>query len=54
MLQKNDPAFDPRNYGHAKLGELVRAQNFLETAEKKNENGTSALAVRIKTDTGKR
>ena len=48
MLQKNDSAFDPRNYGHQKLGDLVRAQNYLEVAEKKNENGTSALAVRIK------
>ncbi len=48
MLQKNDPAFDPRNYGHAKLGELVRAQKFLEVIEKKNENGTSSVAVRLK------
>lgn len=48
MLQKNDSAFDPRNYGHQKLGDLVRAQNFLEVAEKKSENGATALAVRMK------
>src|SRR4051812_30508252 len=29
-LSKANPAFDPRDYGHAKLGELVRAQPYVE------------------------
>lgn len=29
-LVKADPSFDPRNFGFSKLGELVRAQAFLE------------------------
>jgi uncharacterized LabA/DUF88 family protein len=33
MLVKNSPAFDPRNYGHKKLGELVKKQTYLRTKE---------------------
>lgn len=33
MLVKNSPAFDPRNYGHKKLGELVKKQSYLRTRE---------------------
>lgn len=30
LVMKASPAFDPRNYGFQKLGELVRAQPYLE------------------------
>lgn len=30
MVMKANPSFDPRNYGFQKLGELVRAQTYLE------------------------
>ncbi len=30
LLMKANPSFDPRNYGFQKLGELVRAQPYLE------------------------
>lgn len=30
LLVKASPSFDPRNYGFAKLGELVRAQAYVE------------------------
>jgi uncharacterized LabA/DUF88 family protein len=30
LLVKGNPSFDPRNYGFQKLGELVRAQPYLE------------------------
>lgn len=30
LVVKANPSFDPRNYGFPKLGELVRAQGFLE------------------------
>lgn len=32
-VSKNDPSFDSRNYGFKKLGELVRAQPYLEVRE---------------------
>ena len=30
LVTKSNPSFDPRNYGFQKLGELVRAQAYLE------------------------
>jgi NYN domain/OST-HTH/LOTUS domain len=33
IIMKNNPSFDPRNYGFQKLGELVRKQPFLEVKE---------------------
>jgi NYN domain/OST-HTH/LOTUS domain len=33
IIMKNNPSFDPRNYGFQKLGELVRKQPFLEVRE---------------------
>jgi hypothetical protein len=30
MVIKANPSFDPRNYGFQKLGELVRAQPYIE------------------------
>jgi uncharacterized LabA/DUF88 family protein len=30
LVMKASPSFDPRNYGYQKLGELVRAQPYLE------------------------
>jgi len=30
LVMKANPSFDPRNYGFPKLGELVRAQGYLE------------------------
>ncbi len=33
LLQKNDPAFDARNYGFRKLSELVKGQGYLSVKE---------------------
>jgi uncharacterized LabA/DUF88 family protein len=33
QLTRNHPSFDPRNYNEAKLGELMRKQNYLEVKE---------------------
>lgn len=33
LLQKNDPAFDARNYGFRKLSELVKGQGYLAVKE---------------------
>jgi hypothetical protein len=33
LLQKNDPAFDARNYGFRKLSELVKGQPYLSVKE---------------------
>lgn len=49
ILLKSDPSFDPRNFGHKKLGELVRAQPYLEIREQKSGNELApTLLVRLK------
>jgi len=33
QINKNNPSFDPRNYGFAQLGKLMRKQDYLEIKE---------------------
>ena len=47
-LTKSHAAFDARDYGHSKLGELVRAQSYLEVRDAPGPTGTSHLWVRLK------
>jgi uncharacterized LabA/DUF88 family protein len=49
FISKNNASFDPRNYGFAKLGELVRKQNYLEFKETPDASGViHHLHVRVK------
>jgi hypothetical protein len=52
-LTKSHAAFDPRDYGHAKLGELVRTEPYVEVKDVPSSTGTSALWVRLKPRTAK-
>jgi uncharacterized protein (TIGR00288 family) len=47
-LNRTDPSFDPRNYGSGKLGDLVKAQAFIETKTVTGSNGREHLWVRLK------
>jgi uncharacterized LabA/DUF88 family protein len=47
-LFKSHPAFDPRDYGHTKLGELVRAEPYVEVKDVSGRTGPSDLWVRLK------
>jgi hypothetical protein len=47
-LSKRHAAFDPRDYGHPKLGELVRAEPYIEVKDVAGPTGLSQLWVRIK------
>jgi uncharacterized LabA/DUF88 family protein len=47
-LIKSHAAFDPRDYGHTKLGELVRAESYVEVKEVPGPTGLSQLWVRLK------
>ncbi len=47
-LSKSHAAFDPRDYGHAKLGGLVRAESYVEVKEVPGPTGPSQLWVRLK------
>ena len=52
-LIKSHAAFDPRDYGHAKLGELVRAERYVEVKDVPGPTGLSQLWVRLKPTAGK-
>jgi hypothetical protein len=47
-LSKSHAAFDPRDYGHAKLSELVRARTYVEVNEVPGPTGLSQLWVRLR------
>jgi uncharacterized LabA/DUF88 family protein len=47
-LSKNNAAFDARDYGHSKLGELVRAEPYVEVKDVEGATGSSRLWVRLR------
>ena len=46
-LIKSHAAFDPRDYGHPKLGELVRAQPYVDVDDVPGPTGTTRVRVRL-------
>ena len=46
-LSASNPDFDVREYGYAKLGELVRAQPYVEVKEVSLPSGVTQLHVRL-------
>ena len=48
LLSKTNTSFDARNYGFAKLGELVRAQAYLAVKEAADASGFVHLHVQLK------
>jgi uncharacterized LabA/DUF88 family protein len=53
-LVKSHAAFDPRNYGHGKLSELVRGEPYVEVKDVPGPTGLSQLWVRLEPATPKR
>lgn len=47
-INKNNPSFDPRNYGYEKLGRLVKSQSYIELREEKVSPGSSNVHLFIK------
>ena len=47
QLTRNHPSFDPRNYGVAKLGELMRKQGWLEVKEVPMGEGSNQVHVHV-------
>jgi uncharacterized LabA/DUF88 family protein len=52
-LVKSHAAFDPRDYGHTKLGELVRGESYVEVKDVPGPTGLSQLWVRLTPTTRK-
>jgi uncharacterized LabA/DUF88 family protein len=53
-LSKSHAAFDPRDYGHTKLGELVRGESYVEVKDVPGRTGVSDIFVRLKPTAPKR
>jgi hypothetical protein len=53
-LSRSHAAFDPRDYGHSKLGELVRAESYVEVKDAPGQTGLSQLWVRLKPTAAKK
>lgn len=47
FLVANYPAFDSRNYGYPRLGQLVRSLDYVDIKEESGSNGSSRLKVRL-------
>jgi hypothetical protein len=47
-LVKSNAAFDARDYGHTKLGELVRAQNYVDVRDERGPGGLNSVWVRLR------
>jgi hypothetical protein len=48
IILKNNPSFDPRNYGCQKLGELVRKQPYLEVKEVRTSDASTILHLHVR------
>ena len=48
MLLKNNPSFDPRNYGYQKLGELAHNQKYLELKKIPSGKGTPSVHIHVR------
>jgi uncharacterized LabA/DUF88 family protein len=53
-LIKSHAAFDPRDYGHTKLGELVRDESYVDVKDVPGPTGLNQLWVRLKPTARKR
>jgi len=48
LLVKASPSFDPRNHGFQKLGELVRAQPYLEVKSAPVDDGSPVVHLYVR------
>ena len=48
LINQKDPSFDSRIFGYKKLGDLVRAQKYLEVDDRQGSGSSTVLYVRPK------
>ena len=48
QMNKNNPSFDPRNYGFSQLGKLMRKQEFLDLKEVPVGDGSSSVHIHVR------
>ncbi len=47
-ITKNNPSFDPRNYGYEKLGKLIKALTYIETQERGFKDDSNVVHIYVK------
>lgn len=47
-INKNNPSFDPRNYGYDKLGKLVKSLNYIESKGFDDESSKTHIHIKLK------
>lgn len=48
QMNKNNPSFDPRNYGFAQLSKLMRKQDYLEIKEVPMGDGSTNVHLYVR------
>lgn len=51
-VTKNNPSFDSRNYGFAKLGELMRKQPYLDVKDAPGGDGSAHVHILVRSKLG--
>lgn len=51
QMNKNNPSFDPRNYGFSQLSKLMRRQDYLEVKEVSMGEGSTGVHLHIRRKT---
>lgn len=51
LINKNNPSFDPRNYGFTQLGKLMRKQDYLEIKEISMGDGSNNMHLYVRRKT---
>ncbi|MGP1449858.1 MAG: NYN domain-containing protein [Wolinella sp.] len=51
-ISKNHPAFDPRNYGYEKLGQLIKACDFVDIRREPFRDGSSNMHILVRLKNG--
>ena len=52
QMNKNNPSFDPRNYGFSQLSKLMRKQDYLEVKEVPIGDGSTGVHVHVRRKAG--
>lgn len=48
QMNKNNPSFDPRNYGYSQLSKLMRRQDYIEVKEVSTGDGSTSVHLFVR------
>jgi len=53
-ISKNNPSFDPRNYGYSKLGKLIKSLSYVEIEERPFKDDLLNLNIYVRAKTAEK